>query len=119
MRIKTLVPAIAIVLAATVGSAYAAERFNTLEGIAAQALTPQEMAGYAGLGNVLVTLEIIHGNSRSNVAFHNGTPRELHNGDSVEQHLFALEHGVDHLVNGVTIISNGKRRFVITVSGNI
>ena len=43
MRIKTLVSAIAIALAASVGAASAADQFATLEGIAADALTPQEM----------------------------------------------------------------------------
>ena len=48
MRIKTLASAAAIALAATVGSASAAERFTTLEGIAADALTPQEMGVVIG-----------------------------------------------------------------------
>ncbi len=43
MQIKSIVAAAAIALAATIGSASAADQFTTLDGIAAQPLTQQEM----------------------------------------------------------------------------
>ena len=49
MPIKSLVPAIAIALAATVGSAYAAE-MSTLKGISAEPMTAAEMAAARGSG---------------------------------------------------------------------
>ena len=42
----------AIALAATIGSASAADPFSTLEGIAADAMTPQEMGVVKGAGSV-------------------------------------------------------------------
>ena len=43
MRIKSILAAAAIALAATIGSASAADQFTTLKGIEAHAMTPQEM----------------------------------------------------------------------------
>ncbi len=48
MRIKTLVSAIAIALAAAVGSAYAAERFATLEAVSAQPMSTAELDSVRG-----------------------------------------------------------------------
>jgi len=48
MRNKTLVSAIVIALAATVGSASATDKFSLLEGIEAEALTSQEMGMVVG-----------------------------------------------------------------------
>ena len=48
MQIKSILAAAAIALAASVGSASAAEQFSTLEGITAEALTPQEMGIVVG-----------------------------------------------------------------------
>ena len=58
MRIKLFAAGAAIALAATIGSASAADQFSTLEGIAADALTPQEMGVVAGaaLGDLRVLL---------------------------------------------------------------
>ena len=44
MHIKSIVPAIAIALAATISSASAAEPFATLEGVAVMPMTAHEMA---------------------------------------------------------------------------
>ena len=44
MLIKSIVPAIAIALAATIGSASAADQFATLEGVAVMPMTAHEMA---------------------------------------------------------------------------
>ena len=43
MQIKSILAGAAIALAASVGSASAAEQLSTLEGITAQAMTPQEL----------------------------------------------------------------------------
>ncbi len=43
MRIKAIVSGAAIALAATIGSASAADRFSTITGVEAQAITNQEM----------------------------------------------------------------------------
>ena len=48
MQIKLIVSAAAIALAATVGSASAADRFDALEGIEAQAMTPLEIGAVIG-----------------------------------------------------------------------
>ena len=48
MQIKLLVSAAAIALAGTVGSAFAADTFSTLEGITAEVLTSQEMGVVMG-----------------------------------------------------------------------
>ena len=48
MQIKLLVSAAAIALAATIGSASAADQFTTLDGIPAQTLTEQEMGTVIG-----------------------------------------------------------------------
>ena len=56
MRYKLIAAGAAIALAATVGSASAAERFTTMEGIAAQALTPQEMGVVIGAANATLSV---------------------------------------------------------------
>ena len=50
MYIKTILAGAALALAATIGSASAAEQFSTLAGITAEALTPQEMGAVIGEG---------------------------------------------------------------------
>ena len=50
MHIKSIVAGAAIALAATVGSAYAAEQFSTLEGIPAVAMAPAEADAIRGAG---------------------------------------------------------------------
>ena len=45
MRIKTIVVVAAIAMAATIGSAYAAEQFATLDGIVADPMTASQMEG--------------------------------------------------------------------------
>ncbi len=53
MHIKLLVSAIAIALVATVGSASAAERFATLDGIAAESMSAAELSSVAGAGIIV------------------------------------------------------------------
>ena len=48
MHIKSIVAGAAIALASTVGSASAADQFSTLEGVTADAMTPQEMGVVTG-----------------------------------------------------------------------
>ncbi len=48
MKIKTIVAGAAIALAATIGSAAAAEQFTTIEGFEAEALTSIEMGEVRG-----------------------------------------------------------------------
>ena len=48
MHIKSILPAVALALAATIGSASAAEQFSALEGITAAAMTPQELGAVVG-----------------------------------------------------------------------
>ena len=48
MHIKSIVAGAAIALAATVGSAYAADQFATLDGVSAESLSSAEMAAVAG-----------------------------------------------------------------------
>ena len=48
MRIKLFAAGAAIALAATIGSASAADQFSTLGGIAAEAMAPQEMGAVTG-----------------------------------------------------------------------
>ncbi len=48
MQIKSILAATAIALAAAVGSASAADRLTTMEGMEAKALTPLEMAAVFG-----------------------------------------------------------------------
>ncbi len=55
MRIKLIAAGAAIALAASVGSASAADQYSTLEGIAAQAMTPQEMGAVVGAHVLIVT----------------------------------------------------------------
>ncbi len=55
MQIKSIVAGAAIALAASVGSASAADQYSTLEGIAAQAMTPQEMGAVVGAHQLEVT----------------------------------------------------------------
>ena len=50
MRIKTIVAGAAIALAATIGSATAADQFATLEGIAAEAMAPRAMGEVTAAG---------------------------------------------------------------------
>ncbi len=54
MRIKLFAAGAAIALAATIGSASAADQFSTLEGIAAEALTPHEMGAIIGAATLFV-----------------------------------------------------------------
>ena len=54
MHIKSILSAAAIALAATIGSASAADQFTTLDGITAQALTPQEMGVVIGADELTV-----------------------------------------------------------------
>ena len=49
MHIKSIVAGAAIALASSLGSASAAEPFSTLEGIAAEMMTSQEMGGVRGM----------------------------------------------------------------------
>ena len=58
MQIKLFVSAAAIALVAGVGSASAADQFQTLEGIAADALTPQEMGVVIGSDGDKASLHI-------------------------------------------------------------
>ena len=53
MRIKTIVAGAANALAATVGSAYAAERFSTLDGVSAQPMSSAELDSVRGQGGTL------------------------------------------------------------------
>lgn len=48
MRIKLFAAGAAIALAATIGSASAADQFSTLEGIAAEAMAPRAMSEVKG-----------------------------------------------------------------------
>ena len=48
MLIKTLVPAVAIALASTFGSASAADPFSTLDGVSAQPMNSEELAAVSG-----------------------------------------------------------------------
>ncbi len=48
MDIKTLVSATAIVLAATIGSAFAADQFTTLDGVTAKQMTSGDLANVKG-----------------------------------------------------------------------
>ena len=50
MDIKTLVSATAIVLAATIGSAFAADQFSTLDGVTAKQMTSGDLANVKGQG---------------------------------------------------------------------
>ncbi len=54
MPIKTLVMGVAIALAATVGSAYAAEKFTALDGIPAQVMSAPAMASVVGAEGTLI-----------------------------------------------------------------
>ncbi len=54
MQIKSIVAGAAIVVAATIGSAFAADQFSTIKGIAADALTPQEMGEVTGAALITV-----------------------------------------------------------------
>ena len=58
MRIKLIAAGAAIALAATVGSASAADQFSTLEGIAAEAMTTQEMGVVIGTAVGDITLAL-------------------------------------------------------------
>ncbi len=58
MQIKSTVAAAAIALAATIGSASAADQFSTITGVEAQAMTNQEMAVVRGSEFVLLTITI-------------------------------------------------------------
>ena len=58
MQIKSILAAAAIALAASVGSAFAADQFATLDGIAADALTPQEMGVVTGAAAGDLTLAV-------------------------------------------------------------
>ena len=55
MQIKLFVSAAAIALVAGLGSASAGDQYSTLEGIAAQAMTPQEMGAVVGAHVLIVT----------------------------------------------------------------
>jgi len=48
MRIKTIIAGAAIVLAATIGSVSAADKFSTLAGLPAELLSPAELAATRG-----------------------------------------------------------------------
>ena len=48
MGLRSILAGAAIILAATVGSAFAAEQFTTLEGVTAEAMTTQAMGGIKG-----------------------------------------------------------------------
>ena len=48
MRIKLIAAGAAIALAASVGSASAADQFTTLDGVTAQGMTPQELGVVVG-----------------------------------------------------------------------
>ena len=50
MRIKSIIPAVALALAATMGSASAAEQFTTLDGVPAATMSAGEMAAVQGQG---------------------------------------------------------------------
>ena len=52
MHIKSILAAAAIALAATLGSAFAADQFTTLESVAAQPMNVDEMAQVRGMGNL-------------------------------------------------------------------
>ena len=57
MHIKSILAVAAIAIAATVGSASAADQFTTLDGITAQAMTAQEMGVVEGrLGKLALSL---------------------------------------------------------------
>ena len=64
MRIKLIAAGAAIALAATIGSASAADQFSTLDGTSAQALTPQEMGMVIGsaAGDITLTFTGLVGN---------------------------------------------------------
>ena len=53
MGIRTIVTGAAIALAATVGSAYAAEKFATLDGVSAQPMSSTELDSVRGQGGTL------------------------------------------------------------------
>ncbi len=60
MRIKLFAAGAAIALAATIGSASAAVQFSTLEGIAAQTMTQQEMGKVVG-GHTVADGHVVDG----------------------------------------------------------
>lgn len=91
MHIKSIVAGAAIALAATVGSAYAAEQFSTLEGIPAVAMAPAEADAIRGANIGLlstdpgVTLQPIPPNGFHGGPFSNGGLIEADsNSDAIE-----------------------------------
>ena len=58
MQIKSIVAGAAIALAATIGSASAADQVTTIAGLEAQALTSQEMADVRGEVTATLTITI-------------------------------------------------------------
>ena len=81
MHIKTIVAGAAIALAATIGSASAAEQFSTLKGIPAVAMAPAEADAIRGL-NVQVIRPTVTGLS------------EIHTPAAIEPHaVFGLTTG--------------------------
>lgn len=116
MSIKSLAAVAAIAMAATIGSAYAAERFNTLDGIAADLLTPQEMDGVIGSAVDSVTMTITNGHGQGG-----GIPTDKvidFDGGSAQQ-LFDDLDADQKASLGATggVITNGVRTFTIVCTG--
>ncbi len=59
MGLRSILAGAAIILAATVGSAFAAEQFTTLEGVTAEAMTTQAMGGIKG--QLILRIAVPHG----------------------------------------------------------
>ena len=55
MHIKSIVAGAALALAATIGSASAAEQFSTLKGLPAVAMAPAELAATRGMNDGTLT----------------------------------------------------------------
>ena len=61
MHIKSILAVAAIALAAAVGSASAADQFTTLDGIAADVMTPREMGVVIGAATIEVDITAVFG----------------------------------------------------------
>ena len=61
MHIKSILAGTAIALVAGVGSAFAADQFSTLEGIAAEAMDPRAMGEVKGADHAVLTVSPLGG----------------------------------------------------------
>jgi hypothetical protein len=114
MGIKLVAAGAAIALAATIGSAYAGEQFNTLDGINAVQLTPQEMDGVIGAAVTSVTMSVTNrgkGSVHSGkvIDFAGGSAQQLYDDLDADQKASLGDTG--------GVITNGVRTFIIVCSG--